>query len=242
MKKSLFLFMGLFLINVLTLNAQSENEFQFGLALPQGDFADDDYENAIYKGSGVASTGLYLGYKLLLPISDSDLLYGTFKAGIIYNDLQKDFKDEIEESFDDNDYDLNEIKFTKYLNIPIMGGLHIQSDFDGDFQIFGEGGIGFNILKLTKEYINYEIESNNNTIEIESTTTFSTSIKLGYNFGCGIIIGDEYTISLNIMNLGAHKVEYKLNQEIGNQTIRKKDNFDKSLSVNTLNITLGYRF
>lgn len=110
MKKYLFIFSILFASGVLTLNAQTKSELQIGLAIPQGDFADDDEDYAIFDGSGVASTGFYLGYKLLSPLT-TDGLYWTFNAGIMYNDLQSDIKDEYEDNFDD--YSVH-----KYINIP----------------------------------------------------------------------------------------------------------------------------
>jgi hypothetical protein len=73
MKKYLF-FVIFFASCVFTLNAQTKSELQIGLAMPQGDFVDDDEEDAIFDGSGVASTGFYLGYKLLSPLKTDGFL------------------------------------------------------------------------------------------------------------------------------------------------------------------------
>ena len=122
MKKYLF-FAILFASCVFTLSAQTKSELQIGLAVPQGDFADDNEKYAIYRGDGVAGTGFYLGYKLLSPLS-TDGLYWTFNAGIMYNDLQSDFKDDWEDEMDDaDDYSL-----PKYLNVPVLAGLQYENN------------------------------------------------------------------------------------------------------------------
>ena len=216
MKKYLF-FAIFFASCVFTLNAQTKSELQIGLAMPQGDFADDDEDDAIFDGSGVASTGFYLGYKILSPLK-TDGLYWTFNAGIMYNDLQSDFKDDLEDEMDDaDDYSL-----PKYLNVS-----------DG-FKLFGEAGLGLNILKLTNRSASKD--------DYEFKETFKPSVKLGYKIGAGIVLQDKYTISLNYLGLGSHKVKYEHEEKYDGDSESYDDKFEKALSVSSLNITFGIRF
>lgn len=229
MKKYLLIFAILFASGVLTLNAQTKSELQIGLAMPQGDFADDDEDDAIYDGSGVAGTGFYLGYKLLSPLK-TDGLYWTFNAGIMYNDLQSDFKDDIDDEMDDaDDYSL-----PKYLNVPILVGLQYEKSISDGVNLYGEAGLGLNILKLTN--LSYSED------DYEYSETFKPSVKLGYKIGAGIVLQDKYTISLNYLGLGSHKVKYEWEEDDDGDREHDDDKFEKALSVSSLNITFGIRF
>ena len=228
MKKYLF-FAILFASCVFTLNAQTKSELQIGLAVPQGDFADDDEDDAIFDGDGVVGTGFYLGYKLLSPLS-TDGLYWTFNAGIMYNDLQSDFKDDLEDAVDDaDDYSL-----PKYLNIPILAGLQYEKTISDGLNLFGEAGVGLNILKITN--LSYEED------DYEELTTFKPSVGLGVKIGGGIVLQEKYTISLNYLGLGSHKVKYEYEYVYDGESESDDDKFDKALSVSSLNITFGIRF
>jgi Outer membrane protein beta-barrel domain len=228
MKKFLF-FAILISISVFSLNAQTKSEFQVGLALPQGDFADDDEEDAIFDGSGVAGTGFYLGYKLLSPLK-SEGLYWTFNIGIMYNDLQSDFKDDFDDIFDNaDDYSL-----PKYLNVPILAGLQYEKAVSDGLNLFGEAGLGPNILKVT----NFSLEED----DYEELTTFKPSVALGFKIGGGIVLQEKYTISLNYLGLGSHKVKYESEFEFGGISESDDDKFEKDLPVSSLNIIFGVRF
>jgi len=197
--------------------------------MPQGDFADDDEDDAISGGSGVAGTGFYLGYKLLSPLS-TDGLYWTFNAGIMYNDLQSDFKDDLEDEMDDaDDYSL-----PKYFNVPILAGLQYEKTISDGLNLFGEAGVGLNILKITIQ--SYEED------DYEELTTFKPSVGLGFKIGAGIVLQEKYTISLNYLGLGSHKVKYESEYEYYGVSESDDDKFDKALSVSSLNITFGIRF
>ena len=227
MKKYLF-FAILFASCVFTLNAQTKSELQIGLAVPQGDFADDK-KDAIYHGDGVAGRGFYLGYKLLSPLS-TDGLYWTFNAGIMYNDLQSDYKDDREDEMDDaDDYSL-----PKYFNVPILAGLQYEKTISDGLNLFGEAGLGLNILKITNE--SYEKD------DYEKLTTFKPSVGLGFKIGAGIVLQEKYTISLNYLGLDSHKVKYEDEYEYYGESVSYDDKFDKALSVSSLNITFGIRF
>ena len=224
-----YLLFALIIVNgVFALNAQTKSELQLGLVMPKGDFADDDLDYAITEGSGGARTGLYLGYKLLTPIKTNGLFW-TLNAGIMYNDLQKNFKDDLEDYWDSNDFHT-----PKYINVPILAGLQYELMISEDFKLFGEAGLGLNILKLT----NFSASEGN----YKMTTIFKPSASLGFKIGAGVVIQDKYTIALNYMGLGSHKVNYRIEEKDGGETYKEDDKFDEALSISTLNITLGIRF
>jgi opacity protein-like surface antigen len=228
MKKYLF-FAVLFVSCVFALNAQTKSELQIGLAMPQGDFADDDEDDAIYDGSGIAGTGFYLGYKLLTPLK-TDGLFWTLNAGIMYNDLQSDFKDDLEDEMDGSD----DYSLPKYINIPLLAGLQYEKSVSDGLKLYGEAGLGINILKITK------ISASGD--DYEYSETFKPSASLGFKIGAGIVLQDKYTISLNYLGLGSHKVKYEYTEEYDGDSESDDDKFEKALSVNSLNITFGIRF
>ena len=235
MKKYLF-FAILFASCVFTLNAQTKSELQIGLAVPQGDFADDK-KDAIYHGDGVAGTGFYLGYKLLSPLS-TDGLYWTFNAGIMYNDLQSDYKDDWEDEMDyADDYSL-----PKYFNVPILAGLQYEKTISDGLNLFGEAGVGLNILKIT----NLSYETNYYEYYNEYLRTFIASVKVGFKIGAGIVLQEKYTISLNYLGLGSHKVKYETETEYYGESesvsVSDDDKFDKALSASSFHITFGSPF
>jgi len=243
MKKTVLLFF--IFCGILTLNAQNKQEFQVGLAMPSGDFADDDNESAIFDGSGVAANGLYIGYKLLTPI-DTKGLYWTFNAGLMYNSLNSDFTEELEDNIkDEGEYDGNlETTFSKYINIPIMVGLQYETLLSPSTKLFGEVGLGINFLKITKMSFSYDsYDSNDNyTYEYESNYTFDSSMKLGYKIGGGVVLHDKYSIGLTYMGLGSHKVKFESEEIWDGEKEKYKEKFDEALSISSLNITLGLRF
>ena len=127
--------------------AQGFFQAHIGPAFPTGDFKDDDYDDfteEVY-GSGNASTGLNLGIKYYSPLK-TDGLSLVFGVDIFYNPLNKDVRDDLEADWADN----NDISFTKYLNIPIMAGVNYKIPVSEKIVFFGEGSLGFNMLKVTK--------------------------------------------------------------------------------------------
>lgn len=242
MKKFNLLFV-LFFCGVVILNAQTKHEFQIGLAMPSGDFADDDNDYAIFEGSGVAATGFYLGYKSLTPI-DSKGFFWTLSAGIMYNSLNSDFTEDMEDRIkDDNGYNGSlETNFSKYINIPVMVGLQYETILSPNSKLFGEVGLGFNILKLTNMSYSYDYYYYGDSYKYEVNSSFDPSVKIGYKIGGGIVLKDKYTIGLTYLGLGSHKVKYETEEIFDGETDKYKDRFEEALSISSLNITLGLRF
>ena len=78
--------------------------------------------------------------------------------------------------------------------------------------------------------------------DYEELMTFKPSVGLGFKIGAGIVLQEKYTISLNYLGLGSHKVKYEYEYEYDGESESDDDKFDKALSVSSLNITFGIRF
>ena len=220
---------------VFNLSAEKKNEIQFGLSTPSGDFADDDMNDAIFNGTGFAVDGFYVGYKHISPLSTNGLSW-TLNAGMTYNKLGEDFEEDFEEGLTEYitetygyGYDVD-VKFLKYINVPVIAGLQFERVIANNLSLFGEFGIGFNILKLTDLTLSID--------EDDAVYKFDPSMKAAYKIGGGVLIKGKYSINLTYMNLGSHKVSYTV--ESSDDPI--DDSFNKSLPVSNMNLTFGLRF
>lgn len=235
MKKD-FLFIAIFIFclsafaQAQTDASKSNGSFQFhlGLAFPQSDLVDDSYDDdALYKGSGNASMGLNLGIKYYSPLKPTGLSL-VFSMDFLFNPLSKDFRDQYEKDSDGED-----ITFPKYINIPILGGLNYKIPVSEKLSLFGEGGIGLNILKIT----NFKSKSDS----YELSEKYSPSSKLGYALCGGVLIQDKYSIALSYFGLGSHKSKYKWEQTGNGYTNKGDDKFERSLDIKELTLTFGIK-
>ena len=229
MKRYLF-FCILFTFSVLPSEAQTRSEFELGLAVPQGKFAGDNEGRAIFRGHGMARTGFYMGYKLLSPLAYEGF-YWIFNAGIMYNDLQRDYKDDMEDGLDDYDGDYS---LPKYVNIPILTGVQYERSLSDGFQLFGNMGLGVNILKITNLAASDDYH--------EELMTFAPSPGFASTIGGGLRFKDKYSLGLAYTGLGAHKVKYKMKWWYDGDTESDRDRFDRALPVSVLRLTFGIQF
>jgi len=211
--------------------AQGFFQFHAGPAFPTNDFGDDDYDDAIYYGSGNASTGLNLGIKYYSPIKDNGLSL-VLSMNLFYNPLSKDFRDDLEKYLED-DLSLDGITFPKYINIPIMAGINYKLPVTEELAFFGEGNLGFNILKIT----NFKYEGD----DYKYSEKFSPSLKLGYTIGGGVLIKDKYSIGLNYYGLGSHKCKSEWKWTYDGDTNKGDDKFEKSLDIRAFTLTFGIK-
>jgi hypothetical protein len=197
--------------------SQTRSSIHFGAAFPYSEFADDDFDD---ENSGFAAVGADIGFQLLFPINKSGL---NLFCGIdvMYNGMSSDFKDEMERQYG-NDID---IVYPKYFNIPIVGGINYALKVNEKLGFYGNFGIGPDFLKMTK----LTVESGGEEVEMN----YDLSTAFGYKVGGGAIISDKYTINLNYLGLGDHKIkgELKYNGD--------SENMD-SYNMKTANLTLTF--
>jgi hypothetical protein len=147
MKKTALYLVILTFAVFMSANAFSQGGFSIhaGTSIPISDFADDDVNND--KGGG-AAIGFNFGGKYQYQLNEGGLgLY--LGAGLNYNGLKKNLKDDIQVLYDGMAGTAVDINFTKYFNIPITAGLYYAYKANESVSLFGELGLGVDILKMT---------------------------------------------------------------------------------------------
>lgn len=222
MKKIVISLTAILIAIFLSGNIYSQSSFSIhaGPAFPLSDFGDDD----IYDDdSGLAGVGLSLGGKLLHQLNDKGIgLY--LGADFNYNGLKSDAKDDIEDEFG-SDVD---IKFYKFINVPVTAGLNFSYKANDQISLFGDLGIGADFLKVT----NWTLEADNEELEI----SYKLSTQLAYKIGGGLLIDDKFIIGLHYNGLGEHKLKGEM--EYDGDT---EDLDDVKLKVSLLTLTLGIK-
>ncbi|MDR1436700.1 MAG: outer membrane beta-barrel protein, partial [Candidatus Symbiothrix sp.] len=158
------------------------------------------------------------------PLS-AEKLSLVFGLDVFYNGLNSDLKDE----WADDDED---VSWPVYLNIPVTLGLNYAHPVNEAISLYGEFALGVNFSKITnyhEEWTDYDGE------EYEATLKFDPAFKFCYGLEAGVFINKKYSIGLRYNQLGSHKFEYK-NED------KKKDKFDKALSISNLSLSVGILF
>lgn len=204
-------------------NVYSQSGFSIhaGPSFPLSDFGDDDMED---DDSGLAGVGLSLGGKYLYQLNDKGLGL-SFGADFNLNGLKSDVKDDIEDELSDSDAD---IKFSKYINVPVIAGLNYSYKTNDQISLFGDFGIGADFLKVT----DMTIEEDNE----EGVLSYKLSTQFAYKIGGGLVVNDKFIIGLHYNGLGEHnlKGEYKYDGE-------SEDMEDRELKVSLLTLTFGIK-
>lgn len=201
--------------------SQSGVSIYAGPSFPLFDFRDDGNEY-----SGAAAVGLNFGGKYVYQFNENGLgIY--FATELNYNGMRNEdnWKQEWEDNFQ------ADIKFQKYINIPLTTGLNYTYKFNDKISFFGDLGIGADFLKVTNT--TYEQESE----EIVRFTN-KLSTELAYKIGGGVMLNNTFIIALHYDGLGSHDV----NQEVLINGIPLEDTTDPEYKVSLLTLTFGVRF
>jgi hypothetical protein len=200
--------------------SQSTISLHAGPAFATGDFGDGDFTNS-NKTSG-AGVGLNVGGKFVNTLNDKGL--GLFLSGELnYNGLNSDAQD-----FFDKLVDGADVTYMKFINVPLMGGLNFTIPANDKVSLFGEAGLGLDILKVT----DMTFSANGN----DAVMSFEMSTALGFKFGGGLIIDDKYIISLHYNTLGEHKIKSSLKADGDTQ-----DQGTMKREVTILALTIGMK-
>lgn len=195
-------------------NAEDYWSLSIGASIPTGDFADDDDA-----GAGV---GLNIGLKYLYPLNQNGLgLY--FSTDFNFNGLKQDLRDDLE---DNSDID---VKFSKFINIPITTGLNYSYNANENVSLFSSVGVGLNFLKITD--MELEFDSSN-----KATTSFDLSTQLAYKIGVGAVFNNKYIIGIHYNGLGNHSIKGETEY---NDT--KEDFDDYELDLESFSVSLGIK-
>ena len=198
--------------------AQGQMSFHIGAALPTADYGDDSSSDS---DAGRASIGLNAGLQYDYPISDNGLsLIGGID--VVYNGLDADFKDDIEDLNPDAD-----VTFYNFVHVPISGGLGYNANLSGGPGIFLHAQVAFNVLKLT----NYTFDFGDAG---EDEFTFEMSTKLGFKFGGGIQLNESTSIAIHYYGIGEHDIDFDRDNPAGSSR------GDTEQDVSFVTLTVGF--
>ncbi len=201
--------------------AQSHLWVHAGAGFPVGDFFDQGHE---YVNIGPAA-----GIKYTYTIKETGLSL-LCSADFFYNTIKKDYQELLIQMFGSGGlYTKIEMEFPEYINIPVIAGLQYSIRLFKPVALFGEAGLGVNLLKLTDMKFTSDQQS--------GTTSASIDPAFSYKAGIGFLIIERISVAVHYLGLGKHTVIYK--SEDNNGTHESKGRETKG---NVLALTLGYRF
>ena len=229
--KNYFLSIVLLTVIVHCSFAQTQKDKRFsvhlGPSIPISDFGSDNLGD---EGIGAAAVGLNVGFQYRYPLSETGL---SILGGIDfnYNGLQKNIKDEIESilnTFQTNDVD---IKYFKYINVPITAGLNYTYQVADKMAVFANARLALNFLKITNFEAEYEGE--------KGISKYDLANNLGFKIGGGFLINQKISVSIDYLGLGEHDINITDTYTADPDDVGKKK---FKLPVDLLTIALGYRF
>jgi opacity protein-like surface antigen len=207
-------------------NTYSQGNFSihFGPSIPVMDFAADDLDD---EDAGGAAVGLNVGLKYVYPLSESGL---GFFGGIDfnYNSLKKEVKDDMEEMYEMMGISNLDIKYFKYINVPITAGLNYDYQVDEKTSVFANAGLGLNIFKMTDA----QLEGNGQTV----TTEMDVSTNIGFRIGGGFLINKKTSIAINYYGLGEHDLDGEV------KSSGYSEDLDGKAKIDFVTLTLGFKF
>lgn len=206
--------------------SQGNVSIHFGPSFPVLDFASDDLDDEGMSGAGV---GLNIGLQYIYPLSESGLgIFGGIDFN--YNGLKKDVKDDVEELYESMGINNVDIKYQKYINVPITAGLNYTFQVYDKIGVFANAGLALNFLKTT----DMEVKANGQT----TTSEIELANRIGFKIGGGILINKKTAISIDYLGLGKHDIEGKVKDKTTGYSI----GFDGERKVDLLTMTLGIKF
>ena len=204
--------------------SQGNVSIHFGPSFPVSDFASDDIDDEDASGAGV---GLNVGLQYIYPLSENGLgLFGGIDLN--YNGLKSDVKDDVEELFESMGINNPDIKYYKFINIPITAGLNYTYQADEKIGVFANAGLALNFLKVT----DMEIKANGQTV----TQDIDLANSIGFKIGGGLLINKKTTISIDYYGLGKHDIEGEM------KASGLSEDIEGEMKVDLLTLTLGFRF
>lgn len=246
MKKLLIVF--LILINFHLLARAKDNiEIHAGLSMPLGSFADNNYNNSIFDGSGCAVTGVNTGVKYSYHINSIKNLSATLGVDLIQNGISQDFKDQFQQSIDNtidntvNNYGMKiKVKYCNYINIPVLLGVNYKIPLNDKLSLYANAGLGINFSSLTDITMtpyytgSFQPQSKSQPASI----TFSPISKFASQLGGGVLI-NNISIGLLYNQLGNYEFQGQSISSSGNRSVI---NAETGLNINTYTLIIGLHF
>ncbi len=225
-------------------NAQTVTLFG-GVALPQGDFGDDDVDDFMDEDgeAGLAVTGFGAGFEYSAPMQAEGLSW-VFGASFLMNGVDEK---EIEKDIPDD----WKIDIGSYINIPIMAGIKYESQSSPTMKFYGQGMAGINIAMIGDLELSYNEEIyigdpiyDYVDYDVTQTYSFDTATSFGFGFGGGIIL-NNINIGLRYLLLGTAKLEGTIKTDIDinypGATVPEveDEDIDKDQPISILTLMIG---
>lgn len=205
-------------------HSQSNFSIHLGPSFPVSDLASDDADD---EDAGGAAVGLNVGVQYIYPITEFGLgIFGGIDFN--YNGIKKDVKDDILELYESIGIYNPDIKYFKYINVPVTAGLNYTYQADDKIGVFANAGLAINLLKIT----DMELKVDGLTITTELNMAFS----VGFKVGGGVLIGQKFSVSVDYLGLGKHDIEGEV------KAGGSYEEFDGEQKVDLLTLTFGYKF
>lgn len=146
MKRVLAIMFILVLIPAVAYSQDQFGKFNLfgGIAMPRGDFADDDMED---EDSGLAKTGFGIGINHTRELTSPELTWMS-SVTLLINGYDLD-EDEFGEDVD--------VEMGRWMNIPVMTGLRYETSISPTMKIYGFGQAGFNFAKAPNVEVKGEV-------------------------------------------------------------------------------------
>lgn len=241
MKKFFFTFISLMVLSFSTLFAQTHTSLHFGGSFPMGSFGESNVDKGKWallgsSDQGGAGLGFNVGLKMKFDIPSISGLGVIATADFIFNGLNSDVKDFVEELEDEADED---ITTPRYMNIPIMVGANYAYPLSSAVSVYGEAALGLNIRKITDFKESYEYSS----VEGETSLKYDVATSFAFQLGAGFLFNEKFSIGVNYYILGSAQVKGKMEDDYDYTKESDSEKFKfKDVSPSMLLVRLGFHF
>lgn len=238
------LFPLVILLFIFSTEMKSQSNFiglSFGAALPQGDFASDDFS---LDGAGYATTGFLVGFDAAV-FPDEYLGIGASVTFINGNIDKKKYKEDyIQYFYDKNGIDLNSVD-DFYFDMEVWRIINLMvgpaTTFNaGNFNFDARALIGASFVFPPGTQIQFKLENR----EFNTSRQKKASIGFGYSFGAGVryAMKSGYVLRFTAEYSGT-KVSFSTNDDILNEdgnfeTITR----DVDFPINNIQIGIGIAY
>ncbi|MDR2085484.1 MAG: outer membrane beta-barrel protein [Bacteroidales bacterium] len=211
------LFVGLILISTCTgaFAQKTGLSLHLGGIFPAGDFKTPKISlqsgTATVDGSTTTGASLGLRYNVKLPLGFNVFAH----AELVWNSLDKETKDQYKEISK---------TIPQYVNVPLFAGVRYHLSLFKIVGIYGEAGLGANILMKTRE------GWKDNIVKYKNSTKFATE------FGVGITAFNFVSLGIHYYLLGDHTISVK-EQDVPTQVIS-----DENINVRMWALKLAILF
>lgn len=96
-----------------------------------------------------------------------------------------------------------------YVMVPVMGGARYELNFTEGFGLYGEAGLGLNVMSTTGFTDKYTQSSNSLTETLDGVISASFAFQVGVGFN----LGQRVRLGLSYYNLGTNQIKYKYSAE-----------------------------